>query len=186
MLLALVQVRKQHITRITNHSELEADGSDTHLDDAIVVLRLCVLVVPGVLDVVDGRVGILLERLRVLLDNGQVVLERRQAVVAQLVGARKIGLYVGVGSAQVGVQRLDERLVRGVGEVQRALAVRVRLECLEAVVHNGVRRQVLRRVRWNGRRTSRDGRRTDKTFELGVSPLVRGASLFPMLLSPVA
>jgi hypothetical protein len=75
LLLSLIQIGKHNITSIAQHPQLKADSSDTHLDEAIVVVRLAVLVLPGTLDIVDGRVGVLLELLGVLLDNGEVGLE---------------------------------------------------------------------------------------------------------------
>lgn len=87
MLFALVQICENNITSIAQHPKLEADSRNAHLDDAVVVVCLVVLVLPRALDVGDGRVCVFLELLRVFLDDGEVCLQRRQTIVAELVGA---------------------------------------------------------------------------------------------------
>ena len=113
-------------------------------------MRLVVLVLPGAVDIVDRRVSILLELLCVFLDDGEVRLEGREAAVAELVGAGEVRRDVGVRGAQVGVQGRDDVVVRVAGEGEGALAVGMCLECFDAVMHDGVRVQVLRCVSVGG------------------------------------
>jgi len=46
LLLALVQVGQHNVAGIADHPQLEANGRNTHLHDAVVVVRLVVLVLP--------------------------------------------------------------------------------------------------------------------------------------------
>jgi hypothetical protein len=109
--LGVVPVVEEHGASILNDLELRAHDGETSLDEAVLVRRALVLLLPRAGDVLVGREGIVLEHGGVLLDDGHVRLELVQAAVTKLVRAGEIWVRDRVGALQVGVEGSDEAAV---------------------------------------------------------------------------
>lgn len=141
--LGVVPVVEEDGAGILDHLELGANDGKASLDEPVLVRGALVLLLPCACNVVVRRKRILLQHLRVLLDDRHVRLKLGQAIVAELVGAGQVRVCDRVRSLQVGVEGCDPAAVCVGGKVQRACANVGVLDCLDRVVHYGVRVEVL-------------------------------------------
>lgn len=146
-------------------NELQGVGRDLELRrdnglgcrDEAFAARLLVLVVVGAEDVVAALAGdaqrhecqirhAVPDRRRVFLDNGKVLLDMAEAVVGHAVGPLYIGGDVAVWLLEVGHNWLAKAVVGCAAQVERLLAVRVRLVRVDDVRDDGVGDEVLSRL----------------------------------------
>lgn len=142
--LGAVPVVEEDGASVLENLELGANDRKTSFDEAILVRRALVLLLPGACYVVVRRKGILLEDLGVLLDDGDVCLELGEASVTELVSAGQVWVRDAVWALQVGVEGRDEAVVRvgckvectgaNVGVLESLNCVVERRVCLEMLI----------------------------------------------------
>jgi hypothetical protein len=143
LLLVAVPVVEEHGAAILEDLELSANDRKTSFDEAIAVRRPLVLLVPSSGEIVEWRESISLQDAGVLLHDGYVRLKLGQSTVAELICLGEVWVCDGVRALEVWVEGCDDALI-GVGsEVQCAGANLGVLECLDGVMDDRIRLEML-------------------------------------------
>lgn len=154
LLLLGAQVVGNNLQHVGGDLELGADNSLRSGDDAVAA-RLLVLIVVRAEEVVPTLASdaqrevsnlddLALYGRCVLLDDGEALFNLAEPIVGQAVGALDVWCDVAVGLGQVGDNGLAEAVVGCGAEIQRLLAIRVRLVGADEIRDDGVGGQMLR------------------------------------------
>lgn len=156
LLLLLAQEVSNELDCVTGQDEGGGDRSLARQNEARTIIAASLLVLAGV-DVQDvvlaleslvvgeqhETLGVRVQLTSGFLDHGPPLIDLGQCLVAKVVGFLDVRLDVLVGAGQVRQDGTGESFIGRTAQLEGLLAVRVRLESLDAVVNKRVVVQVL-------------------------------------------